>query len=189
MKSFLFEGRSLPKTSKKKKKNPSQILLSSNLEHSNFPFEIQITSDLFFSLLRSVKIASRKKRTIQLGTSKMENLEEERKSGGRRSGNGGDTRLSPLSLSLSSQGETARRRWDDKKAPAGVIMITAVQRKTECCGARMAAVGSWEIGILERHFRVSGSCYQPPTTNNPVFRLLVPWPFPSPNLETRLSLS
>lgn len=58
-------------------------------------------------------------------------------------------------------------------------MITAVQRKTEYCGARMAAVGSWEIGILERHFRVSASssCYQP-TTNNPVFRLLVPWPFP-----------
>lgn len=57
-------------------------------------------------------------------------------------------------------------------------MITAVQRKTEYCGARMAAMGSWEIGILERHFRVSGSCYQPaPTTNNAVFRLLVPWPF------------
>lgn len=36
-------------------------------------------------------------------------------------------------------------------------MITAVQRKTEYCGARMAAVGSWEIGILERHFRVSAS--------------------------------
>lgn len=66
----------------------------------------------------------------------------------------------------------------DKKAPAGVIMITAVQRKTEYCGSRMAAVGSWEIGILERHFRVSGSCYQPAsTTNNAVFRLLVPWPF------------
>lgn len=38
-------------------------------------------------------------------------------------------------------------------------MITAVQRKTEYCGqTRMAAVGSWEIGILERHFRVAGSC-------------------------------
>lgn len=38
-------------------------------------------------------------------------------------------------------------------------MITAVQRKTEYCGrTRMAAVGSWEIGILERHFRVVGSC-------------------------------
>lgn len=47
------------------------------------------------------------------------------------------------------------RRECDKKTPAGVIMITAVQRKTEYCGARMAAMGSWEIGILERHFRVS----------------------------------
>jgi len=38
-------------------------------------------------------------------------------------------------------------------------MITAVQRKTEYCGqTRIAAVGSWEIGILERHFRVVGSC-------------------------------
>lgn len=51
------------------------------------------------------------------------------------------------------------RASGDKKTPAGVIMITAVQRKTEYCGrTRMAAVGSWEIGILERHFRVAGSC-------------------------------
>jgi len=50
------------------------------------------------------------------------------------------------------------RASGDKKTPAGVIMITAVQRKTEYCGrTRMAAVGSWEIGILERHFRVAGS--------------------------------
>lgn len=65
----------------------------------------------------------------------------------------------PPSFFLSPQGSPRKARWgwSDKKAPAGVIMITAVQRKTEYCGARMAAVGSWEIGILERHFRVSAS--------------------------------
>lgn len=80
------------------------------------------------------------------------------------------------------------RASGDKKTPAGVIMITAVQRKTEYCGqTRMAAVGFWEIGILERHFRVAG-CYRcQPTTNNAVFRLLVPWPFVSFRLVSFLS--
>lgn len=92
----------------------------------------------------------------------------------------------------SREGSERDRASGDKKTPAGVIMITAVQRKTEYCGrTRMAAVGSWEIGILERHFRVAGFCCQSaPTTNNAVFRLLVPWPFaspPSPSLSLPLS--
>lgn len=188
MKSFLFEGRSLPKTSKKKKK----ILLKffflriSNIQIFLSKFKSRLTSSFPFFLPSKSHLERKERSNLELRrwriSKRREKAEEEEAETEEIQG-------SPPPLSLSSQGETARRRWDDKKAPAGVIMITAVQRKTECCGARMAAVGSWEIGILERHFRVSGSCYQPPTTNNPVFRLLVPWPFPSPNLETRLSLS
>lgn len=68
-------------------------------------------------------------------------------------------------------------------------MITAVQRKTEYCGARMAAVGSWEIGILERHFRVSASsCFA--DHQQSCFPIVGPLAFrhPSTNLETRLPI-
>lgn len=73
----------------------------------------------------------------------------------------------------------------DKKTPVGVIMITAVQRERRSIAARMAALGSWEIGILERHFRVSPRrrplfLSTSPSPNNAVFRLLVPKAFRRP---------
>jgi hypothetical protein len=85
------------------------------------------------------------------------------------------------------------RASGDKKTPAGVIMITAVQRKTEYCGrTRMAAVGSWEIGILERHFRVAGSCrYQLATADHQqrCFPIVGPLAFrPAPLSSSQLDL-
>ena len=62
----------------------------------------------------------------------------------------------------------------DKKTPVGVIMIAAVQRERRTIVARIAAKGSWEIEILERHFRVSSPSSRHSPNNN-LFQLLVPW--------------
>lgn len=79
-------------------------------------------------------------------------------------------------------GETPWDRFCDKKTPVGVIMITAVQRERRSIVARMAAGGSWEIGILEQHFRVSFTAPspQPLSPTSELFQLLVPLAFCHP---------
>lgn len=183
-------------------RNPSQILPSSEPKRrrrfakrnhpSNFTLKIfsfqkiRATFDFFSSKRKPLKILSE-----NLEGKERFQLESSRKSGKRRMGGGECKKALPPSFFLSLQGSPRKARWgwSDKKAPAGVIMITAVQRKTEYCGARMAAVGSWEIGILERHFRVSASSCSADHQQS-CFPIVGPLAFrhPSTNLETRLPI-